>query len=227
MEKQCKLNSSLSTGAAEPSTMNVSTSTSGVRRRTVKSTQEQEENAAVLNLGPEFGVKQLGHDGEEVDLITLNLSEARIIIRSALKERKKLMTPNGEFKDEDQINNDLRNLNDDDDDVDDDDDDDDDDNNEIAKAAIAVGANEVLKKTLDYLSTFARFKDTQTCSAVEQLLKAPENSNLHPFEIAQLGSLACDEADEAKTLIPSLADKKSDSELQNILNQLARLETPY
>lgn len=201
--------------------MNVSTSTSGVRRRTVKSAQEAEENAAVLNLGPEFGLKQIGHSGEVVDLITLNLSEARIIIRSALKERKRLMTATGEFKDEDQINKELSNQNDDDDDNDDDD------NNEIAKAAIAVGANEVLKKTLDYLSTFARFKDAQTCSAVEQLLKSPENSNLHPFEIAQLGSLSCDEADEAKTLIPSLSDKKTDAELQNILNQLARLETPY
>jgi len=201
--------------------MNVSTSTSGIKRRSVKSLNEEEENAATLHLGSEFGIKQLTHDGETQDLIALNLSEARIIIRSALKERKKLMTPNGEFK-ENAASLDAM----DDEDIEDDDGNDDD-NNEIAKAAIAVGANEVLKKTLDYLSVFSRFRDSQTCSAVEQLLKSPENSNLHPFELAQLGSLACDDTDEAKTLIPSLNNKKSDEELQNILNQLSRLETPY
>ncbi|ODQ57566.1 hypothetical protein WICANDRAFT_35144 [Wickerhamomyces anomalus NRRL Y-366-8] len=164
--------------------MNVSTSTSGIKRRTVKTLNEEEENAATLHLGPEFDIKQYTHDGEAMDLIALNLSEARIVIRTALKERKKLMTPN-------------------------------------------VGANEVLKKTLDYLSVFARFRDSETCAAVEQVLKTPENSNLHPFELAQLGSLACDDTDEAKTLIPSLGNKKTDDELQNILNQLSRLETPY
>jgi DNA-directed RNA polymerase II subunit RPB4 len=197
--------------------MNVSTSTAGVRRRTAKAHQGEEENAATLNLGAEFDVHQIGHDGEVSDLITLNLSEARILIRSALKMRKKVMTPNGEFKDVSEV--DMADL--------DDDNGDDDDNNEIAKAAIAVGANEVLKKTLDYLSVFSRFRDTETVAAVEALLKAPENSDLHPFEIAQLGSLSCDDVDEAKTLIPSLSNKKSDEELQNILNQLSRLETPY
>lgn len=200
--------------------MNVSTSTAGVRRRTARGNQDEEENAATLNLGQEFEVQQVGHDGEVSDLITLNLSEARILIRSALKMRKKIMTPNGEFKDTTDLDMD---------DMDDMDDDhgNDDDNNEIAKAAIAVGANEVLKKTLDYLSVFSRFRDTETVAAVEALLKAPENSDLHPFEISQLGSLACEDVDEAKTLIPSLANKKSDDELQNILNQLSRLETPY
>ncbi len=203
--------------------MNVSTSTSGIKRRTVKTLNEEEENAATLHLGPEFDIKQYTHDGEAMDLIALNLSEARIVIRTALKERKKLMTPNGEFRENVTLNPD-----DDEDKKDDvDEDDNDDDNNEIAKAAIAVGANEVLKKTLDYLSVFARFRDSETCAAVEQVLKTPENSNLHPFELAQLGSLACDDTDEAKTLIPSLGNKKTDDELQNILNQLSRLETPY
>lgn len=195
--------------------MNVSTSTAGVRRRTARGSQDVEENAATLNLGPEFDVRQQGHDGEVSDLIALNLSEARILIRSALKMRKRVMTPAGEFRDTGDM------------DLDDLDDGNDDDNNEIAKAAIAVGANEVLKKTLDYLSVFARFRDTETVAAAEQLLKAPENSDLHPFETAQLGSLACDDVDEAKTLVPSLVNKKTDEELQNILNQLSRLETPY
>lgn len=46
----------------------------------------------------------------------------------------------------------------------------------------------IVRKTQEYLSTFARFKDEQTVSDVEHLLKGPENANLHPFEIAQLGT---------------------------------------
>jgi len=83
-------------------------------------------------------------------------------------------------------------------------------------------SNEVLRKSREYLSNFARFKDEQTVNAVEHLLKSSENSDFHPFEIAQLGSLLCDDAEEAKTLIPSLAYKKSDEELQVLLDQLRR-----
>ncbi|GMM52766.1 DNA-directed RNA polymerase II subunit [Starmerella bacillaris] len=85
-----------------------------------------------------------------------------------------------------------------------------------------ANSNEVLRKTREYLSVFARFKDEQTIDAVEHLLKSPENSGLHPFEIAQLANLMCDDAEEAKTLIPSLAFKKSDEDLQVLLDQLRR-----
>lgn len=44
---------------------------------------------------------------------------------------------------------------------------------------------------------------------------------MHPFEIAQLGSLGCDDADEAKTLIPSLANKRTDEELQDLLDHVS------
>lgn len=83
-------------------------------------------------------------------------------------------------------------------------------------------SNEVMRKTREYLSVFARFKDEPTVRAVEHLLKSPENDDLHPFETAQLGSLVCDDAEEAKTLIPSLAFKKSDEHLQVLLDQLRR-----
>lgn len=79
----------------------------------------------------------------------------------------------------------------------------------------------VLRKTQEYLSIFARFRNEETVTAVENLLKSTENADLHPFEVAQLGSLACEEADEAKTLIPSLAKKKTDEELQLILSQVS------
>jgi DNA-directed RNA polymerase II subunit RPB4 len=41
--------------------------------------------------------------------------------------------------------------------------------------------------------------------------------------IDTLGSLACDSADEAKTLIPSLANKMSDDALQGILDEMSKL----
>lgn len=82
--------------------------------------------------------------------------------------------------------------------------------------------NEVLRKTQEYLSIFARFKDEQTISAVEHLLKAPENADLHPFEVAQLANLLCDDAEEAISLIPSLQYKKSEEDLQVLLDHLRR-----
>lgn len=39
-----------------------------------------------------------------------------------------------------------------------------------------------------------------------------------------LGSLCCDSAEEAKTLIPSLADKIDDEVLQELLDQMAKLQ---
>ena len=38
-----------------------------------------------------------------------------------------------------------------------------------------------------------------------------------------LGSLCCDSADECKTMIPSLADKISDEDLQELLDEMAKL----
>jgi DNA-directed RNA polymerase II subunit RPB4 len=39
------------------------------------------------------------------------------------------------------------------------------------------------------------------------------------------GSLCCEKADEAKTVIPSLADKISDEDLQELLDEIAKLMT--
>jgi len=38
-----------------------------------------------------------------------------------------------------------------------------------------------------------------------------------------LGSLCCDSPDECKTLIPSLADKISDEDLHELLDEMAKL----
>lgn len=176
--------------------MNISNSTVQQRRRKPAQNVVEEEDASKLKLGPEFETTQITHDGSETPLITLNLSETRLLINAALKQRRKERL-GAEYNEEMDINNDE-----DDEDFSD--------------------TNEVLRKTQEYLSMFARFRNEQTVSAVEGLLKAPDMSDLHPFEVAQLGSLACDEAEEAKTLIPSLQDKKTDQELQVLLDHLRR-----
>ena len=50
---------------------------------------EEEENAATLQLGQEFQLRQINHQGEEEELIALNLSEARLVIKEALIERRR------------------------------------------------------------------------------------------------------------------------------------------
>lgn len=83
---------------------------------------------------------------------------------------------------------------------------------------------EVLNKTLDYLDAFARFKQKENVEAVERLLSS--HKELTKFERAQIGSLCCDSADECKTLIPSLADKIGDDDLQELLDDMAKLMAP-
>ena len=79
----------------------------------------------------------------------------------------------------------------------------------------------MLNKTTDYLDHFARFKRKENVEAVERLLSA--HQELAKFERAQLGSLCCDTAEEAKTLVPSLQDKISDEELQDLLDEITKL----
>ncbi|KAN0093501.1 RNA polymerase Rpb4 [Hyaloscypha variabilis] len=83
--------------------------------------------------------------------------------------------------------------------------------------------NELLPRTLTYLDTFARFKEKENVEAVERLLNA--HPELAKFEKAQLGSLCCEKADEAKTVIPSLADKISDEDLQQLLDEISKFMT--
>ncbi|KAJ5766601.1 uncharacterized protein N7511_004217 [Penicillium nucicola] len=80
---------------------------------------------------------------------------------------------------------------------------------------------ENLTKTLDYLDVFARFKDEENIKAVERLLNS--HTELEMFERSQLGSLCCDNAEEAKSLIPSLQNKISDGDLQELLDELTKL----
>ncbi|KAF2231549.1 polymerase II polypeptide D [Viridothelium virens] len=84
--------------------------------------------------------------------------------------------------------------------------------------SIAMPETETLNKTLDYLELFARFKDQETTQSVENILG--NYDELDTFEKSQLASLCCVEVDEAKTLIPSLANKISDADLKDLLDQI-------
>lgn len=172
-------------------------------RRRRRNPSLEEEDATKLMFGPDFEMDK--YHPEHTNAVPLNLSQTRLLIQTAMQQRNKdTLGPNAPQE--------LQNA--------------------IAGTASAgageaeeegfEGANEVLRKTQEYLATFARFRDEQTATAVDRLLDSTENSNLHPFEIAQLGSLVCDDAEEAKSLIPSLSVKKSDEELQVLLDHLRR-----
>ncbi|KAK6464001.1 HRDC-like protein [Scheffersomyces coipomensis] len=189
--------------------MNVSTSTLGVRRRKANNQNiDDEENAAVLKLGPEFQLTQITNKGEEEQLIALNLSESRLLIRAALKERKR---SKGDKQ------------------YDYDDDDENEKEDEISNMELAgPNSSEITRKTLNFLSSFARFKNQSSTDTVEKLLNdfsLQSSEPLHPFEIAQLGTLECEDAEEAKSLIPSLANKVSDVQLQSLLTELRKYQT--
>jgi DNA-directed RNA polymerase II subunit RPB4 len=79
----------------------------------------------------------------------------------------------------------------------------------------------MLLKTSEYLTQFSRFKRKENVEAVERLLSA--HKELAKFERAQLGTLCCDTAEEAKTLIPSLTEKITDEDLQELLDQVNNL----
>ncbi|KAI5958260.1 RPB4 [Candida theae] len=206
--------------------MNVSTSALGVRRRKVATQNiDDEENAAVLKLGPEFQLTQITNSGEEQQLIALNLSETRLLIRAALKERKKSQKAKSRGRQSSQAGTD--------DAMNSDSDEDDDYNNtkedEISNMELAgPNSNEIIHKTLNYLTNFARFKNRSSCETVEKLLNDFNEhckEHLHPFEIAQLGTLECEDAEEAKSLIPSLQNKVSDVQLQSLLTELRKYQT--
>ncbi|KAI9778129.1 MAG: RNA polymerase B [Geoglossum umbratile] len=83
---------------------------------------------------------------------------------------------------------------------------------------------EMLRSTQDYLDVFARFKQKENIEAVERLL----STQTHPFESferSQLGTLCCETAEEAKTLVPSLVNKIADQDLQDLLDEITKLRT--
>ncbi|KAI4124536.1 MAG: hypothetical protein LQ338_004747 [Usnochroma carphineum] len=94
------------------------------------------------------------------------------------------------------------------------------------KSIRKVDETETLVKTTDYLDVFARFKQKENIEAVERMLTAKQELEL--FERSQLGTKEPRAAvmhytEEAKTLIPSLANKISDADLQELLDDITKL----
>ncbi|KAJ3312398.1 RNA polymerase B [Boothiomyces sp. JEL0838] len=77
--------------------------------------------------------------------------------------------------------------------------------------------SEMMQKTIDYCQKFSRFKNKQTVKQIRSLFP---DDQYHEFEMAQLANLACESAEEAVTLIPSL-QRIPEDELQMKLNELS------
>uniref|UniRef100_A0A914WIJ4 RNA polymerase Rpb4/RPC9 core domain-containing protein n=2 Tax=Plectus sambesii TaxID=2011161 RepID=A0A914WIJ4_9BILA len=82
--------------------------------------------------------------------------------------------------------------------------------------------SEVFLKMLNYTQRMARFKNRETIRAVRTLLASKP---LHKFEVAQIGNLCPETAEEAKALIPSLENKLEDDELEEILKDVQSKKT--
>jgi len=79
---------------------------------------------------------------------------------------------------------------------------------------------ENLLKIQTYMDSFARFRSVATLNQLETLLNG--FPLLESFEKAQLVTLACVEAEEAKMLIPSITDKISDDDLNAVCDQITQ-----
>ncbi|ORX57555.1 hypothetical protein DM01DRAFT_1229375 [Hesseltinella vesiculosa] len=81
---------------------------------------------------------------------------------------------------------------------------------------------DAMTKISDHVRTFGRFTNQDSVMEVRKLLES--NAELTQFEIAQLANLCCEEAEEAKALIPSLANKMEDEKLQEMLSQIITIK---
>lgn len=86
------------------------------------------------------------------------------------------------------------------------------------KSGRKVTQTESLTKMQDYMDTYARFKSQPALDEFEALLN--QHPDLESFERSQLTTLCPGDADEAKTLIPSLASKIDDGVLNDLLAQI-------
>ncbi|KAJ4296313.1 RNA polymerase B [Kalmusia sp. IMI 367209] len=78
-----------------------------------------------------------------------------------------------------------------------------------------------IQQFVDYLEMFSRYKQSENLHAMGAIFDS--NPQFTPVERAMMGSLCPDTADEAKTLIPSLATKLDDEALQPVLDELQKL----
>lgn len=112
-------------------------------------------------------------------------------------------------------------------------------NGRILGKSLMLRVHRSIQQFVDYLDMFSRYKQTENLHAMGAIFDAnPQISSVErallgntystSWRIAHIadvraGSLCPDTADEAKTLIPSLATKFDDDNLQPILDELQKL----
>ncbi|KAG0227056.1 RNA polymerase B [Actinomortierella wolfii] len=95
----------------------------------------------------------------------------------------------------------------------------------LLEATQRPNTSEVYQKTLNYVNQFNRFTNADVVREVRNgMNEEPIRSTLKGFELTQLANLCCEEAEEAKALVPSLANKIDDDTLQNFLNTILDLK---
>ncbi|MCJ1344819.1 RNA polymerase B [Peltigera leucophlebia] len=139
--------------------------------------------------------------GEFQTVPTLTLSEARVLINAVMDHRKQQGRKVMETESDGFPHRKTKSI-------------------EFDAQSISLSCRTLIK-TQDYLDVFARFKQKENIEAVERMLTS--KTELELFERSQLGSLCCESAEEAKTLIPSLANKISDPDLQELLDDITKL----
>ncbi|KAF1925289.1 uncharacterized protein M421DRAFT_7985 [Didymella exigua CBS 183.55] len=82
--------------------------------------------------------------------------------------------------------------------------------------------NPTITHFLDYFDNFARYKEEESLHAINAMFDT--HPELTTVEKALLGTLTPDSADEATTLIPSLAEKMDTDSLQAILDELTKMQ---
>ncbi|KAL7272630.1 hypothetical protein RUND412_004556 [Rhizina undulata] len=94
----------------------------------------------------------------------------------------------------------------------------------VAARGFPQQKNKRLDRLQRYFSIFARIKDATRLRALDFFLRTKQREwKLAEFERAQLGNLFPSNAEEAKTIIPSLKNKIPDAELDEILTELYNL----
>ncbi|KAG1474008.1 hypothetical protein G6F56_000621 [Rhizopus delemar] len=78
----------------------------------------------------------------------------------------------------------------------------------------------VLAKTLEYVRNFSRYN---TIDSVREVRQVMQKGTMTHYEVAQMANLCCEEAEEAKALIPSVSLKYDDDEIQVMLNQMQQI----
>ncbi|KIW04019.1 uncharacterized protein PV09_04844 [Verruconis gallopava] len=89
------------------------------------------------------------------------------------------------------------------------------------KKGTKLRETENLSKMLTYMDAFSRFRTLNTLNQIETMLLP--YTQLEQFEKAQIVTLCPGDPEEAKVLIPSLANKISDDVLRDILEQIDQL----